>query len=67
MVTDARKKLAAEIKKAARAGRRTKRIYRPARNHSFSEAPLIPLEDPPPPEVKEIDTSFTVQVGGGVV
>ena len=62
MLTDAKKQLAREIKAAVRAGRRRKRIYRPTRNHSFSDIPLIPMEEPPYEEEKEIDTSFTVQV-----
>lgn len=63
VLTDDRRKLANEIKAAVRAGRRRKKIYRSTRNHSFSTIPLIPMEEPPFEEEKEIDTSFTVQVG----
>ena len=62
IVTDEKQRLAEEIKAAVRAGRRRKKIYRHVRNNAFTPIPLIPMEEPPLVEEKEIDTSFSVQV-----
>jgi hypothetical protein len=61
VISKDRHALLQEVKVAARAGHKRKRIYRATRMHSFSTIPLIPMETPPPPPEKEIDTSFTVQ------
>ena len=62
VVNNERTKLAKEIKAAVRSGRRRRRIYRAVRNHSYSDIPLVPMEEPPQEEEKEINTSFDVQV-----
>lgn len=62
MVTDAKKELAKQIKAAIRSQRRTPKIYDVVKQHSFSNIPLIPIEEPDEPENLEINTSFTVTV-----
>ncbi|ELU18295.1 hypothetical protein CAPTEDRAFT_185777 [Capitella teleta] len=61
VISKERHALLQEVKAAARAGQRKKKIYRATRNHSYSCIPLIPMEEPPVPPEREIDTSFTVQ------
>lgn len=60
VVTDAKKELAKQIKAAIRSQRRTPKIYDVVKQHSFSNIPLIPIEEPDEPENLEINTSFTV-------
>ncbi|XP_056017621.1 regulator of G-protein signaling 22-like isoform X5 [Ostrea edulis] len=60
VVTDAKKELAKQIKAAIRSQRRTPKIYNVVKQHSFSNIPLIPIEEPDEPENLEINTSFTV-------
>lgn len=62
VVTDAKKELAKQIKAAIRSQRRTPKIYNVVKQHSFSNIPLIPIEEPDEPENLEINTSFTVTV-----
>ncbi|XP_013379007.1 regulator of G-protein signaling 22-like, partial [Lingula anatina] len=61
IVTDAKKELAKQIKAAVRSAKRTPKIYRVTKNHSFSDIPLIPIEEDTEPEKREINTSFTVK------
>ncbi|XP_078317126.1 regulator of G-protein signaling 22-like isoform X3 [Crassostrea virginica] len=60
VVTHAKKELAKQIKAAIRSQRRTPKIYNVVKQHSFSNIPLIPIEEPDEPENLEINTSFTV-------
>ncbi|XP_062622308.1 regulator of G-protein signaling 22-like isoform X4 [Saccostrea cucullata] len=60
VVTDAKKELAKQIKAAIRSQKRTPKIYNVVKQHSFSNIPLIPIEEPDEPENLEINTSFTV-------
>ena len=62
VVSNAKEELANEIKAAVRAGRPRKRIYRPVLKNSYSNIPLIPMEESIQKEETEIDCSFTVQV-----
>lgn len=62
VVTHAKKELAKQIKAAIRSQRRTPKIYNVVKQHSFSNIPLIPIEEPDEPENLEINTSFTVTV-----
>ena len=45
-----------------RASKKRSRIYRAVNQHSFTNLPLIPLEDSFDLGPEEIDTSFTVTV-----
>ncbi|CAH1803041.1 unnamed protein product, partial [Owenia fusiformis] len=60
VANDARKRISKEIKTAIRESKRKSRIYRVSKHHSFSDITLIPMEDEPWQESREIETSFTV-------
>ncbi|GFN79075.1 regulator of G-protein signaling 22 [Plakobranchus ocellatus] len=61
VVSDAKRRLAAQIKEAVRSQNLTAKMYRVARSHAFSNIPLIPIEDTQQgPETVKIDTSFDV-------
>ena len=62
ILTDAKKKMVSQIKTAVRSSQKPSKIYKPVKNHSFSDIPLIPMEDGPLTEECEIDTSFMVTV-----
>ena len=62
VVTDAKKDLAQQIKTAMRSQKRTPRIYKVAKKHSFIDIPLFPIEIPTDTDNVEINTSFTVTV-----
>ena len=63
VVSDAKKDLALQIKTAMRAQKRTPRIYKVAKKHSFIDIPLIPIDNSTEADNVEINTSFTVMVG----
>ncbi|XP_064626526.1 regulator of G-protein signaling 22-like isoform X3 [Lineus longissimus] len=61
VVNNAHQDLSKKIKAAVRSSKRTPKIYRVAKHHSFVAIPLIPIEDEVMPDLEEIDTSFIVQ------
>ena len=62
IVDGAKQRLSQKIKAAVRASKKRSRIYRAVNQHSFTNLPLIPLEDNFDLGPEEIDTSFTVTV-----
>ncbi|XP_041356675.1 regulator of G-protein signaling 22-like isoform X3 [Gigantopelta aegis] len=60
VLNEAKHELSKQIKAAIRSQKRTPKIYKAAKYHSFSDIPLIPVDPPPEPEKVEIDTTFTV-------
>lgn len=63
IVDGAKKQLTKKIKAAVRATQKQSKLYRTVKQHSFSDLPLIPLEENYDLGPEEIDTSFTVKVG----
>ena len=63
VVSDAKKDLGKQIKTAMRSQKRTPRIYKVAKKHSFIDIPLIPIDNVVENNNVEINTSFTVMVG----
>ncbi|XP_064604416.1 regulator of G-protein signaling 22-like isoform X3 [Liolophura sinensis] len=61
VVSKAKKELARQIKTVVRAQQRKPKIYMVTKNHSYSDIPLIPIEDPPETSSPEINTTFSVQ------
>jgi len=60
--SDAKKRLAREVKNAVRLGKkRNSELYRAVRQNSFSPNPLVPVVDAPT-QVQRISTTYTVQV-----
>lgn len=64
MVTQAKRKLAQQIKEAVRSQRTKVDIYENVQQHAFSDIPVVPIEDTQGPEQEQIDRNFDVMVGG---
>ena len=62
IVDGAKQRLSQKIKAAVRANKKKSKIYRAVNQHSFSNLPVIPLEENYDLGPEEIDTSFTVTV-----
>ncbi|KAK6179499.1 hypothetical protein SNE40_011844 [Patella caerulea] len=60
VVNNAKKDLARQIKAAVRSQQKKKKMYKVAKDHSYIDIPLIPIEEIEGPEKIEIDTTFTV-------
>ena len=63
VVSNAKKDLGKQIKTAMRSQKRTPRIYKVAKKHSFIDIPLIPIDNVVETNNVEINTIFTVMVG----
>ncbi|KAK3091838.1 hypothetical protein FSP39_023074, partial [Pinctada imbricata] len=60
VVTDAKKEIAKQIKAAIRSQKRTPKIYKVVKNHSFAPIPLIPIEPDQGPDSVAINTTYSV-------
>ena len=66
VVSNAKKDLAQQIKTAMRLQKRTPRIYKVAKKHSFIDIPLFPIDNVAEADNVEINTSFAVMVSSCV-
>ncbi|BFY99466.1 hypothetical protein BsWGS_02506 [Bradybaena similaris] len=60
VVTDAKLRLAQQIKEAVRSQRTKVDIYENVQQHAFSDIPVFPIEDAQGPEQEQIDRTFDV-------
>ena len=67
VVSDAKREIAKQIKAAIRSQKRTPKIYKVVKNHSYAPIPLIPIEPEQGPDSVAINTTYSVMVSSGLV